>query len=92
MGQLNGLAKSSCAVSVCAARGSAAVQTTANTTRWKVQGCGRFFMAIRELLRLQFSGDVLTAHLDFAFVPADLCEVVRHLHPQPRFRRAAERL
>jgi hypothetical protein len=41
-------------------------------------------------MRVQFFGDVLTAYLDFAFSSAGLCEVVSHMHPQPRFSRAAE--
>ncbi len=42
-------------------------------------------------MMVQFLGNVLTAYLDFAFAPPGLCEVVSDLHPQPRFRRAAER-
>ena len=35
---------------------------------------------------------VLTGDLDFAFVFSGLCEIVSHLHSQPRLRRAAKRL
>src|SRR6202795_4643444 len=34
---------------------------------------------------------MLAADLDFAFVFSGLCEIIGKLHPQPRFRRAAER-
>jgi hypothetical protein len=44
------------------------------------------------LVRVQFMRNVLTAHLDFALVFAGGCEVIRKLHPQPRFFRAAESL
>jgi hypothetical protein len=44
------------------------------------------------LVHLQFLRDVLTAHLDFAFVLAGLCKIVARLHAYPRVRGAAERL
>ena len=42
------------------------------------------------LARMQFLGDALTADPDLAFVLAGLREVIGNLHPQSRFRRAAE--
>jgi len=41
---------------------------------------------------MAFRRRVLAPHLDFAFAPASLREVISDLHPQPRLRRTAESL
>ncbi|SPF56799.1 hypothetical protein SBA4_930018 [Candidatus Sulfopaludibacter sp. SbA4] len=43
-------------------------------------------------IRVQFLRNGLAAHLDFALVLASGRKIVGNLHPQPCFRRAAERL
>jgi hypothetical protein len=44
------------------------------------------------LLRVYLLEHVLTADLDLALVFAGLSEIIRKLHPQPRFRCAPKRL